>query len=69
MPGADAGLLQIGGLIVNGLGQVDARLGGLHVRGGALAPQVLGDHQHHAVFPGGGLGGARPASISDWLAR
>ncbi len=44
--GADAVLLQVGGLIVNGLRQIDARLGGLHIGGGALAAEVLRHHQH-----------------------
>ena len=36
--------------IVERLGQIDARLGGLHVGRGALAAEILGDDQQHALL-------------------
>src|ERR1019366_4528355 len=57
--GADAVLLQVGRLIVEGLRQIDARPGGLHLGGGALAAQVLRHHQHDAVLANRGLLGPR----------
>ena len=57
--GADAVLLQIGRLIVDGLRQFDARPGGLDIGGGALAAEILRHHQQHALFANGGLLGAR----------
>ena len=57
--GADAVLLQIGRLIVEGLRQIDARPGGLDIGGGALAAEVLRHHQQHALLANRGLLGAR----------
>ena len=48
--GADAVLLQVGRLVVEGLRQIDARLGGLDIGGGALAAEVLRDHEQHALL-------------------
>jgi hypothetical protein len=48
--GAGAVLLQVGGLIVERLGQIGARLRGVHVGRGALAAEVLRDHQQDAFF-------------------
>ena len=57
--GADAVLLQIGGLVVDGLRQIDARLGGLDIGGGALAAEVLRHDQEHALLANRGFLGAR----------
>src|ERR1019366_3545350 len=57
--GADAVLLQIGRLVVEGLRQIDARPGSFDLGGGALAAQVLRHHQHDAVLADRGLLGAR----------
>ena len=54
----DAVLLQIGGLVVERLRQIHLRLRGCHVRGGALAAEILGDHQQNALFPRGDFPGA-----------
>ena len=55
---ADAVFLQVGRLVVERLRQVHARLGGLHIGGGALAAEVLRNHQQHALLAHGHFLGA-----------
>ena len=56
--GADAVLLQIGGLIVERLREVHLGLGRLYVGRGALAAEILGDDQQDALFASGEFSGA-----------